>query len=169
MNRVVKMVKTFTLATVAMFLSLNTAVAQEEVEISDEKLEAYILVMDSVTVLKTQLSDTVSAMIVGHELMEKGRIYNAIKSAAGDSVELEKEGITDEQLVAFQELQNRREELESTLNETFSNLVKEYVGIAEYNAIRKGLRKDPELKERYQALKESDEAAEATAESGSPE
>ena len=169
MNRAVKMVKAFTLAMAAVFFSLNTAVAQDGVEITDDKLEAYIMVMDSVTVLKTQLSDTVSAMIVGHELMDGGRAYNTIKAAAGDTVQLTEEGITDEQLMAFEELQKKREELESALNESFSNLVKEHVGIAEYNAIRKGLRNDPELKERYQALKGSDEATEAGAGSGMPE
>ncbi|WP_017731891.1 hypothetical protein [Nafulsella turpanensis] len=168
-NRTVKMVKTFVMVIVLALFGFNNAVAQDGTEITDDKLEAYIMVMDSVTVLKTQLSDTVSAMIVEHELMDGGRAYNIIKSAAGDSVQLAEEGITDEQLVAFKELQKKREELEAALNESFSNLVKEYVGISEYNTIRKGLKNDPELKERYQALKESDTAEAATTESGTPE
>lgn len=151
MYRALKLVKLFTLFIVTGFLSLGNVVAQDT-EISDEKLKAYIIVMDSVDVLRTELSENVSNMIVGHEMMDGGRVYNKIKSAKGDTVKLAEEGITEEQLTAYDELQQEVSELQAELNETFSEMVKEQIGIADYNKIRKGLRSDAELKERYEVL-----------------
>lgn len=177
MPKEVKLVKLFSLFIVAGFLSLGTANAQDA-EVSDEKLEAYVIVMDSVDVMRSELSANVSEMIKTHELMDGGRVYNKIKVAAGDTVKLVEEGITEEQLAAYGELKEEVAELQTELNETFSEMVKEMVGIADYNKIRKGLRSDAELKERYQELVAEREAAkeevagevtEAAKENGSPE
>jgi hypothetical protein len=159
MDRVLKLVKLFTLFIAAGFLSLGNAMAQDT-EVSDEKLKAYIMVMDSVDVLRSSLSKEVSNMIVSNELMDGGRAYNSIKSAQGDTVKLTEAGITEEQLAAYDELQQELTELQAGLNETFSGMVKEHVGVSDYNKIRKGLRSDAELKKRYEAL-----VAEAEAES----
>lgn len=151
MFRALNLVKLFTFFVVAGFISLGNAKAQDT-EVSDEKLKAYIMVMDSVDVLRTELSESVSNMIVSNELMDGGRTFNTIKSAQGDTVKLTEAGITEEQLAAYEELQQELTELQASLNETFSQMVKEHVGIREYNQIRKGLRSDEELKERYEVL-----------------
>lgn len=151
MPKEVKLVKLFTLFLVAGFVSLGSAMAQDS-EVSDEKLQAYVVVMDSVDVLRTTLSESVSEMIKSHEMMDGGRVYNKIKLAQGDTVKLAEEGITEEQLAAYDEIKEEVAELQAELNETFSEMVKEQVGIADYNKIRKGLRSDAELKERYKEL-----------------
>lgn len=165
MDRVLKLVRLFTLFVVAGFLSLGNAIAQDT-EVSDEKLKAYIMVMDSVDVLRSALSEEVSNMIVSNELMDGGRAYNSIKSAQGDTVKLTEAGITEEQLAAYNELQQELTELQAGLNETFSGMVKEHVGVSDYNKIRKGLRSDAELKERYEVLvaEAEDEAVEGVQE-----
>ncbi len=165
MDRVPKLVKLFTLFLVAGFFNLGHALAQDT-EVSDDKLKAYIMVMDSVDVLRADLSENVSNMIVEHELMDGGRAYNTIKSAQGDTVKLSEAGITEEQIAAYDELQKELSDLQTALNDSFSKMVKEHVGIGEYNQIRKGLRSDAELKERYDALAAEAEAAEEDTDAG---
>lgn len=152
MYMLVKTVKVFSLFLVAGMLGMGSAMAQSDAEISDEDLKSYIMVMDSVDQLRTQLSEDVSEMIKSHELMDGGRAYSKIKAANGDAEKLEEEGISEEQIEAYEELQEQVTEMQAELNSTFSDMVKEHVGIAEYNKIRKGLSADEELKARYEAL-----------------
>lgn len=152
MQMLLKTVKSFSLFLIAGLLGMGSVMAQTESDISDENLRSYIMVMDSVDELRTQLSEDVSEMIKSHELMDGGRAYSKIKSADGDLEKLEEEEITEEQVEAYEELQGQLEEMQAELNSTFSEMVKEHVGIAEYNKIRKGLRSDEELKARYDEL-----------------
>lgn len=168
MHKMIKMLKPLTVAAVLGIFSMGKVMAQDEAAVPDEKLEAYIMVMDSVEVLRVQLSDTLSAMIVSHELMDGGRAYSTMKAAKGDTVKMAEEGITPEQIAAYEDLQQQMEERKAELNETFSQMVKEHVGVSEYNKIRKGLRSDDELKERYETLLAEQEGEESSA-AGNPE
>lgn len=161
MQMLVKTFKLFSLFLVAGLLGMGSVMAQTETEVSDEDLRSYIMVMDSVDQLRAELSENVSEMIKSHELMDGGRAYSKIKAADGDMEKLEEEGISEEQVAAYEELQAQVEEMQAELNTTFSDMVKEHVGIAEYNKIRKGLQSDEELKARYDEL-----AAETNEEEG---
>lgn len=149
-----KTVKLFSLFFLAGMLSMNTAMAQSDEEVADEDLRAYIMVMDSVDTLRAKLSEDVSALIINHELMDNGRVYTTIKAADGDAEKLEEEGITQEQIEAYEELEEQVNEMKAELNATFSEMVKEHIGVAEYKKIRKGLQSDEEIKARHQALTE---------------
>ena len=152
MNKVVKTFKLFSLAAFAAILSIGTAAAQSDQEISDEKITAYIIVMDSVDELSSQIQEDMGNRIKEHELLDGGRAYQTISSAKGDSVKLAEEGITDEQLAAYNEIMVEMENRKKELNEIFVTLVKEKVGASEYNQIKKGLRSDQKLKDRYDAI-----------------
>lgn len=160
----VKTVKLFSLFLVAGLLGMGSAMAQSDTEVSDENLRSYVMVMDSVDQLRSQLSEDVSAMIRDHELMDGGRAYGKIKTAGGDTVKLKEEGITEEQVKAYEELQEQVAKMQAELNASFSEMVKEHVGISEYNKIRKGLGSDDELKARFDAI-----AAEMNEDEASPE
>lgn len=166
MHMLVKTVKLFSLFFIAGLLGMGSAMAQNETEVSDEDLRSYIMVMDSVDQLRAQLSENVSEMIKNHELMDGGRAYSKIKAADGDAEKLEEEEITEEQIEAYEELQEQINEMQAELNSTFSEMVKEHVGVSEYNKIRKGLRNDEELKERYEALAAEINEEEASMEEG---
>lgn len=172
MHKMFKKMKVALIAAAALFFSVGSLMAQDEAPVADEKLEAYVVVMDSVEVLRVQLSDTIKALIVGHDLMDGGRAYNAIKSAKGDTVKLAEEGISPEQIAAYEELQQQIETKQAELNEIFSEMVKEHVGVSEYNQIRKGLRSDDELKERYEAIiieRKEEQTGEGNSAAGTPE
>lgn len=166
MHMQAKTVKLFFLFFIAGLLGMGSAMAQDEAEVSDEELRSYIMVMDSVDQLRTELSENVSEMIKSHELMDGGRAYSKIKAADGDAEQLEEEGISPEQIEAYEELQEQVTEMQAELNSTFSEMVKEHVGVSEYNKIRKGLRNDEELKARYDALAEEMNAEESSPEEG---
>lgn len=165
MNNIAKTFKIFSVAVVAAFFSLGTANAQDA-EISDEKLEAYVMVMDSVDALRAQLSEDISNMIKEHELMEGGKIYSDIKAANGDTVKLTEQGITPEQIAAFNEIENTMAERTSQLNSAFSEMVKEHIGVSEYKAIKAALKNDEELKEKYETLMAEREGTETPTEEG---
>ena len=151
MNKITKTFKIFSLAAMAAFFSVGNAFAQDA-EISDEKLEAYVMVMDSVDALRAQLSQDISSMIKEHELMEGGRIFNEVKTAQGDTVKLAEQGITPEQIAAFNEIENTMAERTAALNSTFSEMVKEHIGVADYKKIKDAVSKDEEVKARYETL-----------------
>lgn len=152
MNKIVKTFKFFSAAAIAAFFSVGTAFAQDNAEVSDEKLEAYVMVMDSVDILRAQIQEEISTMIMENELMNGGKAYNEIKTAGGDTVKLTEQGITPEQIAAFNEIENAMAEKSAALNSKFSEMVKEHVGIADYKAIKSGLSNDEGLKERYEAI-----------------
>lgn len=163
MNKITKTFKIFSLAAMAAFFSIGNAFAQEA-EVTDEKLEAYVMVMDSVDALRAQLSQDISTMIKEHELMEGGRIFNQVKSAKGDTVKLVEDGVTPEQIAAFNEIETTMAERTAALNSTFSEMVKEHIGVADYKKIKDAINNDEEVKERYETLmaerQESEEAPE---------
>lgn len=169
MCMIAKSIKLLSLFFVAGLMGMGTAMAQNDTEVSDEELQAYIIVMDSVDVLRAQLSEDVSALIVNHEQMDGGRKYSKIKAVYGDPVEMEEAGFTEEEVKAFEELQAQVEEMQAELNAAFSAMVKEHVGVAEYNKIRKGLRSDEELKARHEALSEEMHKEDEDAEAGEGE
>lgn len=169
MHMLVKTVKLFSLFLVAGLLGMSSAVAQSDTEVSDEELRSYVMVMDSVDQLRTQLSEDVSQMIRDHELMDGGRAFSKIKAAGGDAEKLEEEGISEEQLEAYEELQEQVAEMQAELNAAFSEMVKEHVGVSEYNKIRKGLGSDEELKARYEAIAAEMNEDEASLEEGEAE
>lgn len=162
MIKIVKTFKFFSVAAIAAFLSVGTAFAQEA-EVSDEKLEAYVMVMDSIDILRSQIQEDISTLIKENELMAGGKTFNEIKSAGGDTLKLAEQGITPEQIAAFNEIENAMAEKSAALNSKFGEMVKEHVGVAEYKAIKKGLSSDEDLKARYETLlaerQESDEEA----------
>ena len=151
MIKIMKTFKFFSVAAIAAFFSVGTAFAQDT-EVSDEKLEAYVMVMDSIDILRNQIQEDISALIMENELMAGGKTYNEIKSAGGDTLKLTEQGITPEQIAAFNEIENAMAEKSAALNSKFSEMVKEHIGVADYKTIKKGLSSDEELKVRYEAL-----------------
>lgn len=169
MYMLVKTFKVFSLFLIAGLLGIGSAMAQSDAEVSDEDLKSYIMVMDSVDQLRTQLSEDVSEMIKSHELMDGGRAYSKIKAANGDAEKLEEEGVSEEQVEAYEELQEQVSEMQAELNSTFSEMVKEHVGVANYNKIRKGLNSDEELKARYETLAAEMNEGEEAEDDGGPQ
>ena len=145
----------------------NTASAQDE-EVTDEELRQYAMVMDSIDAMKANIQKEYNDLIQAEELMQGGRRFVEIQGAANDSVKLNELQVTDEELAAYDTIQQKYEEMTATFKENYTNLIKDELGGTLYNKITKALNKDQELKARYQEIlsevKEEGEGSDATAE-----
>lgn len=136
----------------ALTLSLQTTFAQETEEVTDEELTKYALVMTKLDSLGEQVKATFNEMVKSHELMDGGRNYMTLDAAKGDSVKIAESGLGPDVLAAYDELKDAYDSLQNSYKEEYTRMVKEDLGVSTYNEVRKGLKDDPEVKERYSAI-----------------
>lgn len=125
----------------------------QSVTVTDEELQRYVIVMDSINELTEQLKSTISELVKNNAGITPAR-YNELSRLNGDSVKLKEAKATPAELKALKEITDRRNEETQKLQEAFKKLTTEYVGAATYNKIRNALRSDNELKARYDAMME---------------
>ena len=143
------------LALVLCFLGMTLQnVAAQDVEILDEDLKNYAMIMDSLDVLKTNIKKDFNVMIKAEELMKGGRRFNEIKSAKGDEAKLKELNVTEEELAVYNKIQEAKKAKEKELSVTYNTLIKEKLGAKKFKAIRSGIKSDAEMKEKYKAFKE---------------
>ncbi|MFY0626620.1 MAG: hypothetical protein JXR07_10005 [Reichenbachiella sp.] len=127
----------------------NVAKAQEE--ITDEEILKYVSVMAQIDTLKVAMKSKTNDLVKGNELMDKGRVFNAIKKTKGDSVAIAALEISPEQLAAYTEITATIDQMTAEFKENYTGLIKNDLGASVYNKIKKGLKSDAELKTRYDA------------------
>src|SRR5690606_1754711 len=106
MKRTYKQFQMFLIAMVAVMLSgtFSTAVAQSE-EITDEELQTYAMVMDSIDAMKSTIQTKYNDLIQAEELMQGGKRFVEIQGAGEDSVKLQTLNVTEEERMAYDNLQ----------------------------------------------------------------
>ncbi|MCC5921295.1 MAG: hypothetical protein LAT68_09075 [Cyclobacteriaceae bacterium] len=148
-----------------------TATAQEE-EVSDDEIISYIMVMDSFEILKAELGAELNELIKSNEILVGSR-YVEIKKAYGDDEAMELLDVSEEELEAFETLNEAEEKLKADLTETYKEMIMEEIGGRAYNIIQKKRRSDREFKERYDEivaqLQESDSSDEESEDLTQPE
>ena len=146
---------------------MGLAKAQDEVSFTDEELTTYATVMVWAENEKERMTETYNGWINNDETLEAARFVK-IKSANGDSVKLQEIEVTDEELVAFEQIQVNYDSMTASFKEVYVGKIKEDIGAALYNRLRKAMRSDADLKARYQAVYDGlmeDQSAEAEDES----
>lgn len=143
-------VRTFfmTILAVAAF----TAVQAQDAEISDVDLEKYAMVMDSIDAMKANIQKEYNALIQGEELMAGGRRFVEIQAAVKDSAKLAEIEVTEEEMMVYNNIQAKYEEMTAEFKENYTNLIKDELGGTLYNQITKALRSDAEVKARYEEI-----------------
>lgn len=126
-----------------------SAFAQDEV--SDEEIENYIAVMAQIDTLKSEMKSNTNDLVKNNELMDKGRVFNAIKKTNGDSTAIAALEVTPEQIKAYSEISAEIDNMTAAFKEAYTSLIKDDLGASTYNKIKKGLRSDEALKARYDA------------------
>lgn len=127
------------------------AKAQTAQTISDEDLRKYAETMDSVQVMQQTLMQIITDNVQKNEVMEVTR-YNQLFKIADDQAKLTEAQAKPEEIQFIKDIAALREYNVKRINAAYQALAKEYVGLKAFNAIKKGLESDPQLKQRYEAI-----------------
>lgn len=143
------------LATLFFLAGVFSAQAQEaeSVAVSDDELQRYAVMMDSIDEMRVSLLSEISEMVKGNEKISVAR-YNELSKLDDNQEKLAAANATEEELAALKEIQDKKDSGTVKINDAFKALAKEYVGASTYNKVRKALKDEPEVKSKYQTLLE---------------
>lgn len=141
-----------------MFMALGSK-AQTSNEISDEDLKKYAVTMDSVQAMQETMREIVAETVRGNKVMPVSR-YNELFKITDDAAKLKEAKATPEEIAFLKQIDDLRAVNIKRINETYQALAKDYVGLKTFNAIRKSLKADQQLKARYDKLSKADESKE---------
>lgn len=133
--------------------------AQTSTEITDEDLKKYAVTMDSVEAMQVSLRELVAKTVQTNTVMEVSR-YNQLFKIAEDEAKLKEANATPEEVAFLQQINDLRQVNIERINATYQALAKEYVGLKTFNAIRKSLQSDQQLKARYDNVSKDMESKE---------
>ena len=125
----------------------NTVQAQDEV-VSDEELDRYVVMMDSINGMRKHLLSEIKDAVNNNENVSNSR-YNELSKILDDEEKLKAANATEVEINFIQEIQKKKEDGTTLISETFKTLAKDYVGASSYNKIRRALKGDPSVKSRY--------------------
>jgi hypothetical protein len=118
---------------------------------TDEDLKKYAMTMDSVKGMQLTLNDIIADMVQKNTAMSVQR-YNELYKIADDQAKLAAKQATPEELKFLKEIADKRAEEMARVNATYQGLVKDWVGVKTFNAIKKSLETDQELKAKYDTM-----------------
>jgi hypothetical protein len=142
------------LAPVLVVTVMGTAQAQTtnaKQAFTDEDLKKYAITMDSVKGMQQTLTAIITEMVQTNTVMSVER-YNQLFKIADDQAKLAEAKATPEEIQFVKDVADKRKEEFARINATFQGLVKDYLTVKTYNAIKKSLDSDEAVKTKYQAI-----------------
>lgn len=125
--------------------------AQTSTEITDEDLKKYAVTMDSVESMQESLREIVAETVRSNTAMPVAR-YNELFKIAADETKMKAANATPEEVAFLKQIDDLRKVNIERINATYQALAKDYVGLKTFNAIRKSLESDQQLKARYDGV-----------------
>lgn len=144
------------LATLLVVLAGAFSAQAQEAEpaaVSDDELQRYAVMMDSIDEMRVSLLSEISEMVKGSEKITVSR-YNELSKIDEDQEKLTAAKATEDELAVLKEIREKKDSGTAKINDAFKALAKEYVGASTYNKVRKALKAEPEVKSKYQTLLE---------------
>ncbi len=102
--------------------------------------------------MKADAKAKFSELVKANELMAGGKRYNELKKAKGDEEKLAEINATEEEIQAYNELVAFNTEASTNIKAVFGAEVKDGIGAKKYNAIKKALKADAEMKTKYDEI-----------------
>jgi len=133
--------------------------AQTSAEITDEDLQKYVVTMDSVEGMQESLRKLVAETVQTNKVMPVAR-YNELFKITEDEAKLKAANATPEEIAFLKQIDDLRKVNIERINASYQALAKDYVGLKTFNAIRKSLQSDQQLKARYDNLSKDMESKE---------
>jgi hypothetical protein len=122
-----------------------------KVSITDEDLRKYAMTMDSIKGMQETLQEILAQMVRENKVMKVQR-YNELFKIADNEAKLSAAQATPEEKQFLKDVAEKRKEETARINATYQGLAKDYVGLKAFNAIRKSLESDQELKAKYDTI-----------------
>lgn len=140
------------LASVVLLTIMNVAQAQTAAPaFTDEDLKKYAITMDSVKGMQTTLQTIIAEMVQKNTVMSVAR-YNELFKIAEDQTKLTEAKATPEEIKFVKDVADKRKEETARINATYQGLAKDYVGLKQFNAIKKSLASDEAVKAKYDGI-----------------
>jgi hypothetical protein len=152
------------------FISVSVFAQEESEVVTDEEIEKFAVMEDSVMAFYEKKNEELVDMIRNNEVIEGAGRYNEIKAAWDDEEKLAEIEITEEEKGAYEEILAFMGSLGDEVRELKIELIKndEILGVATFNKVNKAMKEDPEVKEKVESLqaelkqkRTSDEEAES--------
>ena len=139
------------LMSVVLTAAISVANAQQTTPaFSDEDLKKYAITMDSVKSMQETVNATTAEMVQKNTVMPVQR-YNELFKIADDQAKLAEAKATPEEIAFVKQVADKRKEETAKVNAAFQAMVKE-LGVSKYNAIKKSLATDAEVKAKYETI-----------------
>lgn len=135
----------------AFLMSSMVTLAQDEKTYTDEELTKYATVMVWAESEKSSMTGIYNGWINNDDVLKAPRFVE-IKKTKGDSVKLQEIAVTLEEKQAFDMIISSYDSMTSSFKEVYTSKIKEDIGAGLYNSLRKSMKKDAELKARYDAI-----------------
>lgn len=134
-----------------LFFCVGVVQAQDDEVVSDEELERYAVLMDSIDEMRISLLSQISEMVKGTDKISVTR-YNDLSKIADDSVKLQEAQATPDEIAFLKEIQDLKDSGTSEINNAFRTMAKEYVGASTYNKVKKAISGDEGIKSKYETM-----------------
>jgi hypothetical protein len=124
---------------------------------TDEDLKKYAITMDSVKGMQQTVIAIITEMVQKNTVMPVAR-YNELFKITDDQAKLAEAKATPAEIQFLKDVADKRKEETARVNATYQALAKEYVGLKTFNAIKKSLESNPDVKAKYETLSKELEA-----------
>lgn len=131
----------------------GTLVKAQDETVSEEDLKKYAIAMDSIENMKSTLIQTITEMVKSNENVSASR-YNDLSKIIDEEAKLKEANATEEEIAFVKSVATRKADETAMINETFQSLAKDYIGVKTYNSVKKALKDDPAIKEKYDTMLE---------------
>jgi len=133
------------------FINVN---AQEE-EITDDELMRYAKVMDTVQYLSGNIKNFISESVSNSEDITGAR-YNELYKIIENEEKLNELSATEAEIKFITSLNSKTDSMKNAVNDLFKSMAVDYIGDGGrvYNKIKKALKSDADVKQRYDAILE---------------
>jgi hypothetical protein len=124
---------------------------------TDEDLKKYAITMDSVKGMQQTVMAIITEMVQKNTVMPVAR-YNELFKITEDQAKLAEAKATPEEIQFLKDVAAKRKEETARINTTYQALAKDYVGLKAFNAIKKSIDSNPEVKAKYETISKELEA-----------
>jgi hypothetical protein len=138
-----------------LMVALTGVLKAQEVEITDEELTRYAVVMDSIDVMKSNVKEVLSEMVASNEEIT-GTRYNELSKVIDNAEKLADVSATESEIAFVISVKEKGDELTKEINAAFQSLAINYIGDGGrvYKKVKSALKTDESVKERYVIIKD---------------
>ena len=135
--------------TVILFTGVVTYVQAQEITM--DELKKYVVVMDSIETLKTNLTVSMNNLSKGNAQISSNR-FNTLMPLINNEAKLTEAKATPEEIAYVMKAVAIRNEETMKFQQTYQSLINDYLGQATFSKVRNGLKSDTKLKKAYDSL-----------------